>query len=768
MPTARQTDDPGATDLRRDLKDAQERLRATGEVLQALGRSGSDLDDVFRTVVHSAQRLCRGDAAQLHLYEGGPTGWRGTPGSRMSSGHSWPSTRSSRTGPPSSGGWGSTGAPSRSPTSSPTPSTAARTSSGWPVPHDHRAPRCSSTTRWSGVLSVWRTEVDPFDERRGRAADDVRRAGGDRAAQRRAGAGARGAAARAGAQGRRAGGAGEVGEAVSSSLDLDEVLDDDRHARRRALRDRRRVDHGVRRGRAGCSASAAAYGTSPEVVEPLRGDPDRRSTRRWSAGPRRERRAAAGAGPGRGRRCDPHLRTAAATPAGARCSRSRCVRRDRIVGALVVRRRTHRRASPTRRASCSRPSPASRRWRSINARLFRELEQQSARARGRQPAQVGVPRQHVARAAHAAQRGDRLLRGAARADVRRAQRAPGRVPARHPRLRASTCSSCSTRSSTCPRSRPGRWSWSSRTFGVGGAARVRASRWCASAPPRTGIDLARRGRRRRRTRSRPTSCGSSRWCSTCSTNAVKFTPDGGHGRRCAADARRGPRSSVTVTDTGIGVARDGPGADLRVLPAGRPRRAAAQEGTGLGLTLSPAHRRAARRPDVAGERGRARAARSASRSRPRDRAVAPTRLGTEARGGLPASSCVVDDDRPSLDLIDGLPRRRRPAGRGARATASEALERCAGALPAAVVLDIRLPGIDGWEVLRAQGGPGDRATIPVVVVSIVDERARGAALGPRSTSSSRSAATTCVDALRPVGALVPPIGLGPTRSRGAP
>ncbi len=71
MPTARHTDDPGATDLRRDLNDAQERLRATGEVLQALGRSGSDLDDVFRTVVRSAQRLCRGDAAQLHLYERG-------------------------------------------------------------------------------------------------------------------------------------------------------------------------------------------------------------------------------------------------------------------------------------------------------------------------------------------------------------------------------------------------------------------------------------------------------------------------------------------------------------------------------------------------------------------------------------------------------------------------------------------------------------------------------------------------------------------------
>jgi CheY-like chemotaxis protein len=46
-----------------------------------------------------------------------------------------------------------------------------------------------------------------------------------------------------------------------------------------------------------------------------------------------------------------------------------------------------------------------------------------------------------------------------------------------------------------------------------------------------------------------------------------------------------------------------------------------------------------------------------------------------------------------------------------------------------VLLDIRLPGIDGWSVLEAiKAGPETR-DIPVVVVSIVDERARGAALG---------------------------------------
>jgi CheY-like chemotaxis protein len=49
--------------------------------------------------------------------------------------------------------------------------------------------------------------------------------------------------------------------------------------------------------------------------------------------------------------------------------------------------------------------------------------------------------------------------------------------------------------------------------------------------------------------------------------------------------------------------------------------------------------------------------------------------------------------------------------------------------PAAVLLDIRLPGIDGWTVLRALKSDPGTANIPVIVISIVDERSRGTALG---------------------------------------
>ena len=70
-----------------------------------------------------------------------------------------------------------------------------------------------------------------------------------------------------------------------------------------------------------------------------------------------------------------------------------------------------------------------------NARLFHEIEDKGRQLAGRQPAQVGISRQHVARAENAAERRDRLLGSAAAAHVRRADRQAGRVHRRHPLLR---------------------------------------------------------------------------------------------------------------------------------------------------------------------------------------------------------------------------------------------------------------------------------------------------------------------------------------------
>ena len=54
------------------------------------------------------------------------------------------------------------------------------------------------------------------------------------------------------------------------------------------------------------------------------------------------------------------------------------------------------------------------------------------------------------------------------------------------------------------------------------------------------------------------------------SNAVKFTPDGGSVTVRAWTG--GPEVMITVTDTGIGIARVRPVADLRLLPAGHAGR----------------------------------------------------------------------------------------------------------------------------------------------------------------------------------------------------
>ena len=115
---------------------------------------------------------------------------------------------------------------------------------------------------------------------------------------------------------------------------------------------------------------------------------------------------------------------------------------------------------------------------------------------------------------------------------------------------------------------------------------------------------------------------------------------------------------------------------------------------------------------------------------------------------------VIEDDRPSLDLLTAY-----LSGAALRVTASRdgqsGLEAVREVHPAAVLLDIRLPGIDGWAVLQALKADPDTSGIPVIVVSIVDERARGAAMGAAAYLVKPVSRDDLLDALEAVGVQVP-------------
>ena len=113
---------------------------------------------------------------------------------------------------------------------------------------------------------------------------------------------------------------------------------------------------------------------------------------------------------------------------------------------------------------------------------------------------------------------------------------------------------------------------------------------------------------------------------------------------------------------------------------------------------------------------------------------------------------LVDDDRASLDLmsayLDDV------SVQVVRVTDGvSALDLIRTVVPAAVVLDIKLPRLDGWQVLAELKAADDTAAIPVIVASVVDDRPRGLALGAAVQLLKPLRRDDFVDALRSVGVL---------------
>ena len=209
------------------------------------------------------------------------------------------------------------------------------------------------------------------------------------------------------------------------------------------------------------------------------------------------------------------------------------------------------------------------------------------------------------------------------------------------------------------------------------------------------------------------------------TNAIKFTPDGG-----TVDVRAGRRDAVieiAVTDTGIGIPEEDRERIFESFQQGR-RGSSREEGTGLGLTLSR------RIVELLGGRLWVRSEVGVgstfgfSLTEP---SPAPEARPDTSDHSAHRDVVVIEDDRPSLDLLtaylDGAELRVTATGDG-----QSGLEAVRRLHPVAVLLDIRLPGVDGWSVLRELKADPATEDIPVVVISIVDERSRGVAMGAAS------------------------------------
>ncbi|AKJ00035.1 PAS domain S-box-containing protein [Archangium gephyra] len=116
-------------------------------------------------------------------------------------------------------------------------------------------------------------------------------------------------------------------------------------------------------------------------------------------------------------------------------------------------------------------------------------------------------------------------------------------------------------------------------------------------------------------------------------------------------------------------------------------------------------------------------------SRELDKPVAPQDVGGELAPRVQGGTVLVVDDDPLVQhLVAG---QLGPAGFTV-VTASdglEALKKARDLRPHAIVLDIYLPRLDGWSVLSTLKSEPDLARIPVIIISVEEQRARGFSLG---------------------------------------
>jgi signal transduction histidine kinase len=205
------------------------------------------------------------------------------------------------------------------------------------------------------------------------------------------------------------------------------------------------------------------------------------------------------------------------------------------------------------------------------------------------------------------------------------------------------------------------------------------------------------------------------------SNAVKFTPNGG--QVAVRAVRTDHRLSVTVTDSGIGIPPEDQERIFESFQQGQ-RGPSREEGTGLGLTLCR------RIVTLIG----------GTMSLQTEVGVGSTfgftvpMRGARVSGApeldddLDPAVVVIDDDRASLDLMSAY-----LAGHGVRVVRArdgrEGLDAVRRLQPVVTVLDILLPGIDGWEVLEELRADPETQALPVIIASIVDERSRGLAAG---------------------------------------
>ena len=219
------------------------------------------------------------------------------------------------------------------------------------------------------------------------------------------------------------------------------------------------------------------------------------------------------------------------------------------------------------------------------------------------------------------------------------------------------------------------------------------------------------------------------------SNANKFTEKGTVRVTVQRELRQGEDwIEVAVTDTGIGMTPEQLSrlfSDFVQADASTTRK---YGGTGLGLAIS---RRLCQMMGgdifVTSEMGQGSIFRLSLPAKCGETALpVPVRPAAVVRPAVVASRetvvLVIDDDQSVLDITERFLSRK-----GFKVVTADnghdGLRLARELRPDAITLDVMMPQLDGWTVLAAIKGDPELADIPVIMMTIIDDRTRGYALG---------------------------------------
>jgi two-component system, NtrC family, sensor kinase len=217
------------------------------------------------------------------------------------------------------------------------------------------------------------------------------------------------------------------------------------------------------------------------------------------------------------------------------------------------------------------------------------------------------------------------------------------------------------------------------------------------------------------------------------SNACKFTDQGTVALSVRRAARDGSETIVfTVTDTGIGMTPEQLAKLFEAFSQADAATTRKYGGTGLGLALS---RRLCRMMggDVTVESKSGRGSTftivlPAAVVEASEELIAVAPAAAEGSPPGVGTVLVIDDEPAVRDLMQRF--LSKEGFRVVTAAGGEDGLRLARQIrPDAITLDVMMPGVDGWAVLSALKADPDLAVIPVIMLTIVDDRNLGYALG---------------------------------------